>query len=128
MEEKEIKFRYVFEGFEKEIYYFDLNLEHIEKGEVENSLSCCYCTSHKCLAKLRYTGRKDKNDIEIYEGDIVTDHEYLLKGEVSWNYLNSGFFVRPLDMRPTSGIQTVDLDICKVIGNIYKNPKLIKRG
>lgn len=65
----------------------------------------------------QYTGLKDKNGKEIYEGDFVRqfdDEEYFV---VKFEY--GGFL--PF----TAYMLTFDIDYCEVIGNIHENPELI---
>ena len=76
---------------------------------------------------IQYTGLKDKNGKEIYEGDILThddEREYpapLVK--VIWYNEQAKFY--------TEGVSfSGDLDEwngCEVIGNIYENPELLNR-
>ena len=65
----------------------------------------------------QYTGLKDKNGKEIYEGDVVRqfdDEEYFV---VKFEY--GGFL--PF----TANMMTFDVDYCEVIGNIHENPELL---
>lgn len=78
----------------------------------------------------RYTGLKDKNGVEIYEGDIVentTQTVYLGdKYEVVWNKNYAGYQLMSNGF--TSNIPLIQNFMSyKVIGNIYENPELIQQ-
>ncbi len=80
---------------------------------------------------MQYTGLKDKNGKEIYEGDICRYQEWLqpdLKGEcqihkIKFGYCSFDFGDCPLyEWLDEEG----NIDI-EVIGNIYENPELLNR-
>lgn len=74
---------------------------------------------------MQYTGIKDKNDKEIYEGDIVSGHDedlnFICFGEVVWDKWECGFCVKGGE--PTFIGCYPNLE---VVGNIYENPELVK--
>lgn len=68
---------------------------------------------------MQYTGLKDKNSKEIYEGDILRwkyeGDEYIK--QVEWK----GFCFQPFNGQEWSPIK----EECEVIGNIWENPELL---
>ena len=71
---------------------------------------------------MQYTGLKDKNGKEIYEGDILTYNGITSNGneiirEVNYNAENARF---------QSGMYLLSqsIELSEIIGNIYENPEL----
>ncbi len=110
--QREIKFR-LWNGVEW------LNVDEITLWDVENE--------PKGWTFQQYTGLKDKNSVEIYEGDIVRCKSfdgwfdkigYHYNMEVKYQTLESGD-------SELSGFLYINIDR-EVIGNIFENPKLLK--
>ena len=73
---------------------------------------------------MQYTGLKDKNGVEIYDGYIPRFSNGSL-GEVIWSNLRAGFDVAFSNAMPEELDNNLASD-CVVVGNIYENPEILK--
>ena len=103
----------------------------------------------KDLELMQFTGLKDKNSIEIFEGDIIRTYGYNDKwddgaiGDVDWDEECGGFrfnwkillaksgekdFRKPISTICSSSAYNSDEreGRIEVIGNIYENPELLE--
>lgn len=134
---REIKFRawdkkekmMFFIGNEKPYYSCEhqnwcFNVDFNQKEEVENRLT--WDVNSDDWEIMQYTGLKDKNGKEIYEGDIIKCKSYTTEKIFTWpNVLgmtgcgcHDGWGYEIPDEMEEGNI--------KIIGNIYENPELLK--
>ena len=70
----------------------------------------------------QFTGLKDKNGIEIYEGDILRDKFGIYK--VDWtNWVGEIIFVN--DIQDAFNLSEFGVENSEIIGNIFENPELL---
>jgi len=71
---------------------------------------------------MQYTGLKDKNGKDVFEGDVVTFSEAATRkdifSKVVWE--DGGFWL------DHEAHEARNLRHCEVIGNIYENPELLE--
>ena len=107
---------------------------------------------------MQYTGLKDKNGVEIYEGDIILTQPFRdkpfskkakskrLRGIVKYNikcdkkffgepdkikYWGAEWSIEIIDKKDYKKYGSYDWGVffeCEVIGNIYENPELLKES
>jgi hypothetical protein len=121
---RKIKFR-VWDEAGKYFLYF--NLEEIPHG-------CATCVA----PPQQFTGLKDKNGKEIYEGDIIKTQIYedwdavpcgYCNYEVKWSLVELAWRGYTNKMNGLySGVNIFKDVLIEVVGNIFENPELLDNG
>jgi uncharacterized phage protein (TIGR01671 family) len=103
-----------------------MKMVYLDAAECDNGL---WFSSNEHIdeydqAIMQFTGLKDKNGKEIYEGDLVTTRFGPRK--IYWDDLRSGFvYTQPVMSQTWEGIFfAFNLD-GEILGNIYENPELL---
>jgi len=78
---------------------------------------------------MQFIGLKDKNEQEIYEGDVVKYDDSGETGYVDYSTEHTNYIVDDWKKGQTesSGYTISELGILEIIGNIYENPELLKK-
>ena len=123
---REIKFRAWHK--EKKIIgeVFGIDILHKEIFFSNGDVDCYGFSDFKYIELMQYTGLKDKNNKEIYEGDIVKLRANHGIGVVKYYDEWGAFVIEYIKPRPLAvlGMNYYKEDI-EVLGNIYENPELL---
>lgn len=98
---------------------------HTIHGSFDNGQSSLSTDDKKGTILMQYTGLKDCNNKEIYEGDIVKD----ALDELKVVYFIDGVFVMTdFEKQNTWNCDSdlVAINHCEIVGNIYENKELLK--
>lgn len=110
---------------------------------IRDSNGTIYQVHEGQIVLIQYTGLKDKNGKEIYEGDILftswqhdgaTNYDYEICGEVKWDSFRYKWSIEHVNKNNELIIypfysferEELDTDSIEVIGNIYENPELLE--
>ncbi|KKL94791.1 hypothetical protein LCGC14_1861110 [marine sediment metagenome] len=120
---REIKFR-AWDLFGKQMVYTD-DFGHLDCSDMVPFWKSAQANEWQEI--MQYTGLKDKNGKEIYEGDIVKyiipeDEPVKDKRVIFWREDTCGFQAKTLDSKYTGFIQN---DYIEIIGNIYENLEML---
>lgn len=111
-----------------------------DESKTETEGNYCLEWESSTLEIMQYTGLKDKNGNDIYEGDILRNTRYIQDVEIYWNGCTTdensingpswikwgGWHFKKLENDDRMTYATYQDEI-EIIGNIYENPKLLEK-
>ncbi|CEQ01595.1 phage protein TIGR01671 [[Clostridium] sordellii] len=122
---REIKFRTWNKSENKMYYNAELTYDFGMNGSNVMEESFGGIITNDDFILMQYTGLKDIKGKEIYEGDIVKFHSQYYQEDIVGS-IKFGYGMYFID---DGGFDLyAKHDICEVIGNIYNDKELLKRG
>lgn len=120
---REIKFRAWHKGKKIISEVLGIDILHKEIFFSNGDVDYCEISDFKYIELMEYTGLKDKNNKEIYEGDIVTLHNG--KYKVIFNSKEARFVLRDDEFEMNIPFTNNNNKRMEIVGNIYENPELM---
>lgn len=122
-------------GIEKGFMYFPERLFLNRNGKVWHidgeKFSNSYVLEHGFAVLMQYTGLKDKNSVEIYEGDILAFEDDKFVWSVEYDLCcfvaNGGEYNQKEELIEFYDWKEESLDVV-IIGNIYEHPHLLENN
>ena len=125
---RDIKIRYVYSNGAN-IFTKCFTLEQIEAGDHFNEIcDCPLLRDYKIIDRLQYTGLKDKNGVEIYDGDILSGNSKLNFGAVMFK--NGSYWIKGSHHKGdgvTIYNEAIYAHELTIIGNIHETPELLEQ-
>lgn len=127
---RDIKFR-IYDKDRKAMYHLLENKLSFGRFEGDRAVDWedVFADKHEELEIMQYTGLKDKNGKEIYEGDII-QHEDITKGLVRYSekyaqyvLVNTGSVKDEFEP-----LGDYNMEVFEIIGNEFDNPDLLEKG
>lgn len=124
---REIKFNAVDEDTGEYVRYNSWRNENYNEDNTDNEHLSLFLEFYFGYKLLQFTGLKDKNGVEIYEGDLLkSESDFILSVEFFSGRFNVVGFDRKLSDIHDLYYYIDHLSRCEVIGNIYENRELLK--
>ena len=102
-----------------------IDILHKEIFFSNEDANCYEHTDFKDIELMQYTGLKDKNNKEIYEGDIVKLRANHGIGVVKYYDEWGAFVIEYIKPRPLAVLGNYYKENIEILGNIYENPELL---
>ncbi len=131
---REIKFRFWDKENKKMIYGAEETYDYGASGVpiMEDNFGLLLKNSGECV--MQYVGVKDKNDVDVYEGDIIIKsveyNQRTYDALYKVIYQDTGYYLELLNYYADikSGIVvSFPYGDFYVVGNIYENPELLEK-